>query len=375
MVLTGITYGIRPYGGSNMGWANPLVISMIAGGVGLLAVFAAIELRIPAPMFDIRLFRIRAFAAGNVAGLTAAIGRGGLQFLLIIWLQGIWLPLHGFSFERTPLWAGICMLPLTLGFLVAGPLSGRLSDRYGARPFATGGMLLAAATFVMLMLLPADFAYPLFAAVLFANGVAFGLFSAPNTTAIMNSVPARHRGAASGMRATFYNAGTPLSIGVFFSLMVIGLSARVPEALFRGLTQDGVAASVATGLSRLPPIGYLFAGFLGYNPLKTLLGPRVLGSLAPADAAHLTGQQFFPSLIAGPFKTGLVVVLSFSVAMCLVAAVASWLRGGRYVYESPPEEDGSPPDVGDQASAGPPARAQQRPRSRAGVRAGHRKGR
>jgi MFS family permease len=280
-------------------------------------------------MFDLHLFQIRAFAAGNIAGLAAAIGRGGLQFMLIIWLQGIWLPMHGYSFARTPLWAGIYMLPLTTGFLIAGPLSGRLSDRYGSRPFATGGMLLAAVTFGLLMFLPANFAFPMFATVLFFNGIAFGLFSAPNTTAIMNSVPARHRGAASGMRATFMNTGLPLSIGVFFSLMIVGLASRVPAAMQAGLTRYGVSPARAASLAHLPPVGYLFAAFLGSNPLKTLLGPNILSSLPAGDAAHLTATGFFPSLIGGPFKHGLVIALSFSIVMCLIAAAASWMRGGK----------------------------------------------
>ena len=339
MVLVGITYGIRPHGSSSMGWGDPLVIAMIAGGFVLLLLFVMIELRVPEPMFEMRLFRIRAFTAGNVAGLASAIGRGGLQFMLIIWLQGIWLPLHGYAFERTPLWAGIYLLPLTAGFMVAGPVSGWLSDRYGARPFATGGMLLAALTFGLLMFVPANFYYPAFAGLLFLNGVAFGLFAAPNTTGIMNSVPARYRGAASGMRATFQNTGTPLSIGVFFSLMILGLSATVPKALYGGLTSSGVSPQTATSLAHLPPVGYLFAAFLGYNPLKTLLGPGVLAHLSPADVARLTGHGYFPSLISDPFKHGLVVVLSFSIVMCLVAATASWLRGGKYVHETDGEFD------------------------------------
>jgi MFS family permease len=339
MVLVGITYGIRPHGSSTMGWSDPFVIALIAGGIVLLGLFVTIELHVAEPMFEMRLFRIRAFTAGNIAGLASAIGRGGLQFMLIIWLQGIWLPLHGYAFERTPLWAGIYLLPLTAGFMVAGPVSGWLSDKYGARPFATGGMLLAALTFGLLMTIPANFAYPAFAGLLFLNGVAFGLFAAPNTTGIMNSVPARHRGAASGMRATFQNAGTPLSIGVFFSLMIVGLTATVPSALYGGLTRSGVPSQTATALAHLPPVGYLFAAFLGYNPLKTLLGPQILSHLSPADAARLTGHAYFPALISDPFKHGLVVVLTFSIVMCLIAAGASWLRGGKYVHETDGEFD------------------------------------
>ena len=333
MLLVGITYGIRPYGGSTMGWGDPFVIWMMAGGLALLALFAAIELRVKAPMFNLHLFGIRAFTAGNLAGLLSSIGRGGLQFMMIMWLQGIWLPLHGYSFERTPLWAGIYLLPMTAGFILAGPVSGWLSDRYGARPFATGGMILAALTFALMMSLPADFSYLPFALVIFLNGVAFGLFAAPNTAAIMNSVPGGHRGAASGMRATFQNTGMPLSIGVFFSLMIVGLSSRVPGAMFAGLTANHVPAQVAAPLAHLPAVGYLFAAFLGYNPLRALLGSKVLGALPAVDAQRLVGKEFFPQLIAGPFHHGLVVVLTFSIAMCLVAAVASWMRGGRYVHD------------------------------------------
>ena len=332
MVLIGVTSGLQPYGASAMGWGNPSVIGLVAGGLLILAFFAFWETRTKDPLFHLELFRIRAFTLGNIAGLLGAVSRGGLQFMLIIWLQGIWLPLHGYDYTQTPLWAGIYMLPMTVGFLVAGPISGMLSDRYGARPFATGGMLLSALTFGLLMLLPADFWFPVFALLIFLNGVAMGLFASPNTAAIMNSVPARYRGVASGIRVTFMNVGMPLSIGLFFTLMIVGLNTTVPPALYSGLTGSGVPVAVAHSLAGLPPISYLFASFLGYNPLQTLLGP-VLGQLAPADAARLTGNTFFPSLISGPFQHGLVLVLSFSIVASLVAALASALRGGRYVHE------------------------------------------
>ena len=332
MVLIGVTSGLQPYGGSAMGWGNPSVIGLVAGGLLILAFFAFWETRTKDPLFHLELFRIRAFTLGNIAGLLGAVSRGGLQFMLIIWLQGIWLPLHGYDYTQTPLWAGIYMLPMTVGFLVAGPISGMLSDRYGARPFATGGMLLSALTFGLLMLLPADFWFPVFALLIFLNGVAMGLFASPNTAAIMNSVPARYRGVASGIRVTFMNVGMPLSIGLFFTLMIVGLNTTVPPALYSGLTGSGVPVAEAHRLAGLPPISYLFASFLGYNPLQTLLGP-VLGQLAPADAARLTGNTFFPSLISGPFQHGLVLVLSFSIVASLVAALASALRGGRYVHE------------------------------------------
>jgi MFS family permease len=332
-VLVGITYGIQPYGGHAMGWTSPLVLTLLLGGAALLGLFLLIEHRSSDPLFHLDLFRIRAFSAGNLAGLLASISRGGLQFMLIIWLQGIWLPLHGYSFASTPLWAGIYMIPLTLGFLVAGPVSGWLSDHYGARPFATGGMLLTAASFAALMLLPIDFAYWVFAVLLLVNGIGSGLFAAPNTAGIMNAVPARQRGAASGMRATFQNAGFVRSIGLFFSLMIAGLAARLPTTLYSGLTANGVPPAAAERIASLPPVGSLFAAFLGYNPIRTLLGPAGLEHLSPAQAANLTGTSFFPRLIAGPFQHGLAIVFLAALAMSLVAAAASWLRGGRYVHE------------------------------------------
>ncbi|HVH63903.1 MAG TPA: MFS transporter, partial [Candidatus Dormibacteraeota bacterium] len=331
MVLVGVTSGLQPYGGSDMGWGNPFVLEMVFGGLLVLAFFAWWETKTPDPMFHLELFEIRAFTAGNIAGLLGAVARGGLQFMLIIWLQGIWLPLHGYDYTQTPLWAGIYMLPMTVGFLVAGPISGLLSDRYGARPFATGGMLISAVTFGLLMLVPADFSYPVFALLIFLNGVSMGMFASPNTAAIMNSVPARHRGVASGIRVTFMNVGMPLSIGLFFTLMIVGLNQTVPSAMFNGLVTNGVPAPVAHRLAGLPPISYLFASFLGYNPLASLLGP-VLTHLPPDAAARLTGRTFFPSLISGPFRHGLVLVLSFSVAASLIAAAASALRGGRFVH-------------------------------------------
>ncbi|MEU8488841.1 MFS transporter [Streptomyces sp. NPDC048641] len=332
-VLAGITYGIQPYGGDIMGWANPWVVAAIAGGVAMLAVFCVVETKVPEPMFHLSLFRIRAFTAGNVASLLAALGRGGLMFILIIWLQGIWLPRHGYGFEQTPLWAGIYMLPLTVGFLVAGPFSGWASDRFGARAFATGGMLLAAATFLALQALPVDFNYPTFALVLLLNGLGMGLFAAPNRAAIMNSLPPDQRGVGAGISTTFQNSATVLSIGIFFSLMIAGLSTALPAALTHGLTAQGVPAADAAKVAALPPVGVLFASLLGYNPIQTLLGPHVLAQLPPGHAHYLTGRGFFPELISQPFADGLSVAFDFAIAACVVAAVASLLRGGRYIHD------------------------------------------
>lgn len=336
-LLAAITYGIQPYGDSSTGWGNPWVIGGIVGGIALLGVFVVIELRSSHPMFDMRLFRIRAFASANLAGLLASIGRGGLQFMLIIWLQGIWLPLHGYSYAETPFWAGIYLLPVTIGFLIAGPLSGILSDRYGARAFATAGLVLTAATFIALLLIPVDFPYWLFGVITFLNGVGSGMFGAPNRTAIMNSVPARQRGAASGMAGTVQNGGTSLSIGVFFSLMIAGLSTGLPAALRGGLTANGVPAGIADQVAQTPPVGSLFAAFLGYNPIRSLLEPTgVLDRLSSEQVATLTGKEFFPRLISEPFHDGLVVVFVAAAIMSIVAAIASFTRGKKYVHLDDP---------------------------------------
>ena len=325
-LLTGITYGIQPYGGHTMGWTSPMVLGCLLGGIGLLALFGYIETQVPDPMFNLRLFRIRPFTMGNTAGFLSSIARGGLQFMLIIWLQGIWLPLHGYSFESTPLWAGIFMIPLTLGLLVSAPLAGRLSDRYGARGFATGGMLIGALSFLLLMLLPVNFNYWVFAFLIFLNGVGMGVFTPPNTTAVMNSVPADERGQASGMRATFQNSGMVLSIGVFFSLMIVGLAATLPKTMHDHLAAQAVDPVVAERVSNEPPVGSLFAAFLGYNPMQTLLGEDGLHGVPPQNAQEITGKTFFPNLISEPFIDGLRIAFSFSFILCIMAAWASWRR-------------------------------------------------
>jgi MFS family permease len=333
MLLTGVTYGIKPYGHSLTGWGDPFVLEMVSAGLALLVIFAFVETKVAEPMFRMSLFRIRAFAAGNAAQFLAAVGRGGFQFMLMIWFQGIWLPQHGYGFTVTPLWAGIYMIPFMIGFVLTGPISGMLSDRYGARPFATGGMLLSAAGFVTIIAFPADFSYWPFAVVMFVLGVSNGLFVAPNASAIMNSVPARHRGAASGMRVTFANAGMPLSMGLFFTLLVLGLNSKVPHAMVNGLLAHGVPAAAAAQLAHVPPLGYLFAAFLGINPLKSLLGPKVLAHLAPQQAALITGRSFFPHLIGAPFKNALLYILIFAAVMSVIAAIASALRGKQFIHE------------------------------------------
>jgi MFS family permease len=258
------------------------------------------------------------------------MGRGGLQFILIIWLQGVWLPRHGFAFSQTPLWAGIYMLPLIAGFLIAGPVSGYLSDHFGARPFATGGLLLAALSFGLLIVLPVNFSYVWFALILLLNGIGMGLFASPNSAGVMNSLPPHQRGAGAGMLATFMNTASVLSIGVFFTLMIVGLAADLPHTMQVGLVAHGVSVSDAHRISSLPPVATLFASFLGYNPMATLLGPAALHALPAGQAAQITGRSFFPALISNPFHTALVYAFVFAIIACLVAVIASLLRGGKY---------------------------------------------
>jgi MFS family permease len=327
-ILVASTYGIQPYGGHVMGWTNPWVLAGLIGGALLLVVFLAIERRVKAPMVNLSLFRIRAFSAGNLAGFTMALARGGLQFMIVIWLQGIWLPLHGYSFTRTPLWAGIYMLPLTAGFLIAGPISGAMSDKFGSRGLATAGAALTGGAFIGLMLLPVSFPYPAFALLLALIGAATGMFASPNSSSIMGSVPADDRGVASGMRSTFQNSGTAISIGVFFTLVIAGLAASLPTTLDAGLLHAGVPHAVAAKLAGLPPVSSMFGALLGINPIEHLLSQHhALHFLSPAGRNALTGRAFFPHLISAPFHDGLVVVFAAAAGLSAVAAFASLMRG------------------------------------------------
>jgi MFS family permease len=337
LIMIGITYGIEPYGGHAMGWTNPAVLGCLAAGVLLLGAFCVVELHVREPMFTLALFKIRAFTSGVVASFLAAISRGGLMFMLIIWLQGIWLPLHGYSFETTPLWAGIAMIPLTMGMLIAGPVSGILSDRFGARPFATGGMIGAAICFALLETLPIDFTYWVFAVILFFTGLSMAAFGSPNRTGVMNSLPPEHRGAGSGMNTTFQNSAQVVSIGIFFTLMIVGLASALPHNVSAGLAAHGVAPAVADRASHLPPISTLFAAFLGYDPVQHLVGLHAFAQLPAAQQAALSGRSFFPGLIAVPFQDGLHAAFDFAIVASLLAAAASWTRGGRYVHM--PEAD------------------------------------
>jgi EmrB/QacA subfamily drug resistance transporter len=344
-VLVGITYGIQPYGSSPTGWGSPFVLSCLIGGIAVLVAFVVIEMKVDNPLFTLSLFKIKAFTFGNIANLCASLGRGGLQFILIIWLQGIWLPQHGYSFEQTPLWAGIYMLPMTVGFLLAAPTAGVLSDRIGSRMLASTGLIITAITFLLLILIPVNFNYWAFAAILLVNGIGMGMFSSPNRAEVMNSLPADARGSGAGMMTTFQNSAMVLSIGFFFSLIIAGLSSTLPATMNAGLVAHGVAAGPANQIAHLPAVAVLFAAFLGFNPIQQLLGTQ-LNTLSPDQASFLTGRSFFPNLISGPFSEGLAVAFWFAIGVCVVGAVASMLTGRKPEVE--PEE---PATVGAELAA------------------------
>jgi MFS family permease len=336
-ILTGIVYSLLPYGGHPTGWTNPWVLAGIFGGIAVLVLFGWVETKVAQPMFRLSLFKIKAFTAGNIAAMLGALGRGGLQFMLIIWLQGIWLPQHGYSFSQTPLWAGIYMIPLTVGFLLLGPISGVLSDRYGARILATGGLVLSGAAFLLLELLPINFSYIWFAALIFMFAVGMGMFFAPNQAAVMNSLPPDQRGAGAGMLNTFQNSASVLSMGLFFTVVTLGLAARLPSALYKGLTQAGVAPGPAHLVANEPPIGSLFSAFLGYNPIQELLGPTgALKTLPAHQVAYIEGRSFFPQLIEQPFAHGMHLAFTFAAIATAIAIVASAIRPRRYMHVSEP---------------------------------------
>jgi len=335
-LLTGIVYSLLPYGGSPTGWGNPWVLTAVFGGIAVLVLFGWVETKVAQPMFRLSLFRLRAFTLGNIAGLLGALGRGGLQFMLIIWLQGIWLPQHGYSFSQTPLWAGIYLVPLTVGFLLVGPVSGALSDRWGARVLSTVGLLLSGAAFLLLELLPINFSYIWFAALIFLFAVGMGMFFSPNQAAVMNSLPPEQRGVGAGMLNTFQNSATVLSMGLFFTIVTLGLAARLPAQLYKGLTAAGVAPGPAHLVANEPPIGSLFSAFLGYNPIRELLGPTgALQHMSARQVTYITGRSFFPQLIEQPFAHGMHLAFTFAAIATGIAVVASALRPRLYLHATP----------------------------------------
>ncbi len=336
LILAGFIYGLIPYGTSAMGWGNPWVIASLAVGTTLLVAFPFIERHVAEPMFRLDLFKIRAFTAGNLASFFSSMSRGGVMIMLVILLQGIWLPLHGYSFDSTPFWAGILMIPMSIGFVLTGPISGWLSDKHGARLLATAGMVISACAFIGFVLLPVDFIYIAFAAILFIMGIGGGIFASPNMASIMNSVPAEHRGAASGMRATIQNSASTISQAVFFTIIIVSLSATLPGALSAAVTSAGASPELAHIFSATPASGALFGAFLGYNPVVTILHSlpaSLVSTIPPATVTYITGSTFFPNAIKGPFMTALREAFIIGAVMCIVAAVCSALRGKKQIHK------------------------------------------
>jgi EmrB/QacA subfamily drug resistance transporter len=333
LILIGVTYGLIPYGNSSMGWSNPWVIASLVTGTSFLIAFPFIERHVVDPMFRLELFKIRIFSAANLAGLLGAMARGGVMIMLIILLQGIWLPLHGYSFEVTPFWAGIFMIPLSIGTAITGPLSGWLSDKHGARLFATLGMIIIGITFIAFTFLPSNFDYLPFAAILFVMGIGNGVFFSPNTASIMNSVPPEHRGVASGMRATLQNCGQTISLAVFFTIIIVALSGSLPAALSSAVTNAG-APQLAPYFKSTPASGALFAAFLGYNPIGTVLDTLKI-SLSSATTGILESNTFFPNAISSPFMIALRLAFYVGAIMCFIGAICSALRGRKYLYGQP----------------------------------------
>jgi MFS family permease len=340
LLLVGVTYGLLPYGSLSMGWGNPLDIAALASGAGLLMAFPFIELKVKDPMFRLELFKIRAFSMGNFAGFLASVGRGGVQIMLIILLQGIWLPLHGYLIKSTPFWSGIYLTPMLLGFVVMGPLSGRISDKHGARLLATLGMGITAAAFLALCLLPYNFPLLPFALILLVMGLGGGMFASPNVAAIMNAVPREHRGVASGMRATLQNVGQTMSIAIFFTIVLAALSSSLPGSISSTLLKDGVPQNLANQFStRISPTGALFAAFLGYNPISSGLSPALLSSLPAAALKALEAPTFFANAIAPAFVSALHLAFYIGAGISVIAAVASAFRGRHVSRTAPATED------------------------------------
>lgn len=342
-LMFGLTEALTPYGNQPMGWSNPIIVLVLAAGAILLGAFVLVETRVRYPLFDLQLYRIRDFLFGNIAAFLFSLARGGLQFMFIIWLQGIWLPLHGVRYADTPLQAGIDTMPLMLGFVVCGPLGGWLSDRYGSVILATGGILIAGVGAALLMTLPANFNLGLFAAFLALMGAGMGFFSAPNTAQIMAAVPAEQRGAAAGMRSMVLNAGMTASQAIFFTIVISSLAQNLGPASKAGAGQAGLPIEFAQRISSLPPGAAIFAAMLGYDPISHLIPAPLLATLPTTIGTRVSDPHFFASLLAQPFVDGIRVALVVCVAMCVLAGMASAMKGPdrrrRLAMEQPPVGD------------------------------------
>jgi MFS family permease len=335
--LIALTYGLLPYGSSPTGWSNPYVMAGLGFGAASLVTFPFIERKVKYPMLKLNLFRIRSFAAGIFASFLASIARGGVEITLSILLQAIWLPLHGISYVDTPFWAGIYLLPLSMGFVTMGPLSGTLSDKYGARGLSTLGMLITAGTFVGLALLPYNFSYLQFGFLIYAQGLGMGMFASPNLASIMNSVPAESRGTVGGTASTMRNTGMVASIAAFFAVIIVFLSKDLPSAFSSALIQAGVPSQSLHYFTSLSPTESLFAAFLGYNPMQSVLNglpQSVTATLNDGTIKTVTGLHWFPQAISGAFISSVQIAFYISALLCCLAAAASALRGKKYLHEA-----------------------------------------
>lgn len=342
-ILLGISYGLMPYGNDSMGWSNPWVIFAMVFGIVLLPIFLYIETKVEVPMFNLNLFKIKMFSFANLAGLSNSLARGGMMFMLIILLQGIWLPLNGYSYESTPFWAGVFMLPLTLGMAIMGPISGHMSDKYGPRWISTTGMIINTMAFLILASLPYNFDYWVFAIALFTMGIGSGMFGSPNTASIMNSVPAQDRGVASGMQYTIMNTAFTISMGIFFTIVIVGISQRFPEEITSSFTSIG-ASQLAPLFNQIPPTGALFSAFLGYNPVGTMLQslPQQTVNMIPQQIiTTITGTTWFPKTLANAFMPSLQMAFYIGAVMSAIAAIFSAFRGEKFINDSHVEFDTS----------------------------------
>ena len=335
LILVGVTYGLIPYGNNPMGWSNPWVIASLIVGLISLILFPVVENRVESPMFRLDLFKNRSFTYANLAGLMGALGRGGMMFMLILLLQGIWLPLHGYSYESTPFWAGIYMLPLTAGIIIMGPLSGILSDKYGPRWIATGGMMIVTISFLLLAALPYNFNYIEFGLALLLMGIGGGMFGSPNSASIMNSVPPEDRGVASGMMYTIMNTAMTASMAIFFTIVIVGITQRFPDAMTSSLVSIG-AVNLAPVLSNIPPTAALFSAFLGYNPVNAILSnlpASFVAHIPQSTLTSLTGTTWFPQTLANAFIPSLRTSFYIGAILSAIGAILSALRGEKYIHE------------------------------------------
>ncbi|MGC8546413.1 MAG: MFS transporter [Thermoplasmata archaeon] len=332
LISLGFTYTLEPYKNSQMGWGSPYVIASFIFGIIFLIAFVFIERRVKGPLFNLSLFKIKPFAFGNLSLLLSSLGRGAVMFLVIIWLQGIYLPLHGFSYTQTPFWAGIYMLPMLVGMVIFGPIGGALTDKYGARIFATSGMIVTSIGLFLLTLLPYNFNALQFELIIFLIGIGGGLFAAPNTTAIMNAVASKDRASANGMRMTINNVSSTISMAIFFSITITIFSQKLPSAMITSATSIGVPYQLALRLSSIPPSGALFGAFLGVNPIS-VIPSQLLSTLSPSTLAALESSTFFPKVIGPSFMVGLSYSIYIALALSILGAVFSALMGERYVHE------------------------------------------